>query len=132
MGVVCAMETFSDDWLVETIESLAKDGFARGLDETAIQQVIEEAIAASLPDSGKKIAESLVERLHTMISEHNYQRTEFQSRLLMRWFEGIDLLEAVIVALTELGEDLNSVLRAKPNSRSSHLTEVLTRFHARA
>ena len=105
-------DSFSDDWLIEIIETLAKDGYRKGLDEAAITNIISEAISTSLLPAGKEVADSLRKRMHTMLNAQRYIHDGFISRLSLRWFEGIDLLEAIIVALTELGEDINGALRS--------------------
>ena len=126
------MDSFSDDWLIEIIRALAKDGYRKGLDEAAITNIISEAISTSLLPAGKEVADSLRKRMHTMLNAQRYIHDGFISRLSLRWFEGIDLLEAIIVALTELGEDINGALRAEADKKNLNLIEVMTRFHARA
>lgn len=60
------------------------------------------------------------------------QRRGFMRRLEKRWRKPFDLLGMLITCAKELGEDAHANLSMKADPDRHHLTEALTRLHARA
>ena len=126
------MAEFDDDWLLKWIEDLLKDNKAGQIDATKLTDIIADAVKESLLAMAKGIAKNLKESSHFMVTEHRHIRNEFKSRLQRRWFEAFDVLEMIIVGLSELGEEMNKDLRQRARPGEIHLVEALTRIHARA
>ena len=57
---------------------------------------------------------------------------QFSKELQLRWGEPLDLLERLIVIATELGQVVNSRLRARQPCPNPFTVEVQTRLHARS
>ncbi len=125
------MAEFDDDWLFPWLEKFLNEN-AKELDEECLAEIVGKSIQESLPRIARNIADSLKDSAHFMLTEHRELRNEFNGRLRRRWFEAFDLLEMIIVALSELGEEVANSLREDDQLEKSQLVEVLSRLNVRS
>lgn len=105
-----------------------EEGLKDGLD----QKVILDGLLDSVPETALAIERNLIRRMPSMLREHRQIRRRFEKRLWKRWRRAFDLMEAVIVASQELGEETGQSMGDADLGRQEVVVGVLREIHARA
>jgi hypothetical protein len=103
----------------------------RPMSEADILKVIEDAADLAVPKIAALLAASLESHAPGMLQEHRDLRDGFTARNQLRWKEGFDLLEMVVVISQESGDIVNAPGSGEKPVKDAKYT-ALTALHARA
>lgn len=98
---------------------------------TELLEVFSEALEETLPKSGRRLADTLVDRSQKMHCDQRAIRYGFERRLYSIWREPLQYLEMVLVSCLELGSELNNELRSNVSQEHRWKLDALTRLHGR-
>ena len=117
-----------DDWFLRALQDDLVDSDIR---EDQLDR-LEEQIPNLLEESAVSLLKELKASAPSMLKEHASLRSGFESRLTEVWGTAFDLLEMLLVMVTEAGDEFNSEFRAEAAHQQDFVFDVLTRLHARA
>jgi hypothetical protein len=103
----------------------------RPMSEADILKVIAGAVDHAVPEIAALLAASLESNAPGMLQEHRDYREGFTERNQLRWKEGLDVLETVIVISQEAADVVNAPGSGEQPIKDAKYT-ALTSLHARA
>ncbi|AKM86249.1 hypothetical protein JGT16_01975 [Enterobacter hormaechei] len=120
------METFHNIFLKNL------DSFLEAQSELTGDFDLEGKINNIIPKIVDIMRSSLIRSTEEMLSENRARSKEFFHQNNVKWGDGFDLLEAMIVICTESGAEFNSSYRPKAVLDDNLVFEIVVRHHARA
>ena len=92
---------------------------------------ITEALEKIIPKVGEILLKNLKEKMKKPLKKYRKIVKGFNKRLMKRYRESIDLFEAYIWYLYELGARFNDINREIAAKNNDYVFDVLTKLHAR-
>jgi hypothetical protein len=125
---------------IDEIQKLFDDALACAASEKGLTEEKLELLAEKMADTVLPMADEVANLLHaslkgrmgSMLKERRRGNQRFLKRHVYLWQEGLDSLEALLVAAFELGEGFNAQYRSDAAHEQDCQFEALTRLHARA